>query len=868
MIRARLLMLGGLLALATSVAAQQARMTQWVERNPTGANDRIALGYAVPIPVDTPLPFDGFRSYAGLHARHQDLQATTPWVHGEVVGTTLAGRDIWAYRLGDADLETVDGLPEPAMLTNGGIHAREWQSPEVVTGILELLATHPEDDHFYDYLRENLNVIVIPTLNIDGFLQTQRYPARNYLNTDPSNPDTSPRDGRMRRKNMRNADEDLLTTLDHLEGVDLNRNNAPFWNTNPERSSSDSRSLVHHGVSPASEPETRALDAAAGLGPVEELRLYTDVHSFSQVHFWARNANNRLTGQTEAVLSLFSNHHRSFVGKNYLFSNRASVPVSQGIGSTDEYFTHTYQVPSWTLEVEPTGGQAFHAPSPGCGADYGGEANNCHDGFILPESEITRVREQLAQSFAAVYYRQAGPPAVLEAKVFDPESEAVVFEAAWDPTDTRQRERYLNQLQALQLGRAYTLWVAYSKPMRWREGGAIVPFPGQLESSLFVSTGLRVGDNNLTVETSDPEWRDRAGPAPGGYLRYRDDAVVIGFTLPRDEVNSGQVVGSTEAQWAHLTADMVRMLLDGNPATAAYWRAGAWSGYENSAGEEGDTGDVDRTLSVQLTDQDLLPPFLAEPGLASAWADPSRDGEGFIIEMLADQRAVLYWFTYDDAGSQDWYIATGQVTGNRILFPELLRLNGGVFGPAFDPGKVTREVVGSASFTWSGCDEGKLVWRVGQRLGRQSVLRLTRLAGLGCGSEQAVPPAENPAHFSGAWFDPSHDGEGYTLEMLSNGTAVVYWFSYDPAGNRRWFFGVGEVQGSTLVFNELSTTRGARFGAAFDPNDVAVTPWGTLQLELDCASGTATYASDEAGFGSGQLSLVRLTAMAGLECDG
>ena len=127
------------------------------------------------------------------------------------------------------------------------------------------------------------------------------------------------------------------------------------------------------------------------------------------------------------------------------------MPVSQGIGSTDEYFTHTYQVPSWTLEVEPTGGQAFHAPSPGCGADYGGEANNCHDGFILPESEITRVREQLAQSFAAVYYRQAGPPAVLEAKVFDPESEAVVFEAAWDPTDTRQRERYLNQLQALQL---------------------------------------------------------------------------------------------------------------------------------------------------------------------------------------------------------------------------------------------------------------------------------------------------------------------------------------------------------------------------------------------------------------------------------
>ena len=125
-------------------------------------------------PVDTPLPFDGFRTYAGLHTRHQDLVATTPWVHPEQIGLTRAGRTIWAYRLGDEDTLTIDGLPEPAALTNGGIHAREWQSPEVVTGIMELFALHEDDDHFYDYLRDNMNMIVIPSLNIDGFLQTQR----------------------------------------------------------------------------------------------------------------------------------------------------------------------------------------------------------------------------------------------------------------------------------------------------------------------------------------------------------------------------------------------------------------------------------------------------------------------------------------------------------------------------------------------------------------------------------------------------------------------------------------------------------------------------------------------------------------------
>ncbi|MDX1555276.1 MAG: M14 family zinc carboxypeptidase, partial [Xanthomonadales bacterium] len=195
------LLLVGLL-LATSAQAQTARIVEWVESGPESDPDTVALGYPVPIPVDTPLPFSGFRTYAGLHMRHQDLVATTPWVHPHQIGTTRGGRAIWAYRLGDADLLTPDGLPEQAMLSNAGIHAREWQSPEVGTGIIELLATSPDDDHLVTYLRDNANIIVIPVLNIDGFQQTQRYPTENWLGTDPDFPEDYLRDGRMRRKNM------------------------------------------------------------------------------------------------------------------------------------------------------------------------------------------------------------------------------------------------------------------------------------------------------------------------------------------------------------------------------------------------------------------------------------------------------------------------------------------------------------------------------------------------------------------------------------------------------------------------------------------------------------------------------------------
>ena len=57
------------------------------------------------------------------------------------------------------------------------------------------------------------------------------------MGTDPEDPEFSPRDGRMRRKNMLGPDENLLTLDDHLLGVDLNRNNPPYWASNPERSS-------------------------------------------------------------------------------------------------------------------------------------------------------------------------------------------------------------------------------------------------------------------------------------------------------------------------------------------------------------------------------------------------------------------------------------------------------------------------------------------------------------------------------------------------------------------------------------------------------------------------------------------------------
>lgn len=848
--------------LAYPAMAQDARIIEWVKNAPASNPDTIALGYRVPMPVDTPLPFSGFRTYAGLHMRHQDLAATTPWVHPHEVGVTTAGRTVWAYRLGDADTTTAYGVPEQAMLSNGGIHAREWQSPEVTTGIIELLATTADDNHLISYLRDNANIIVIPVMNVDGFLQTQRYPNLSWMGTDPGFPDSSPRDGRMRRKNMHNVDEIMDTQADHLLGVDLNRNNAPYWNTSTNSSGSPD-SIVHHGSGPASEPETQALDAAAQLGPAEQLSMYTDLHSFSLVHLWVRNSNNRLAVLTERLLRTFTDFHLNLPGgKWYAYQTASQVPRNDGIGSTDEYFTHTYQVPAWTLEIEPSNGQSFHAPLPGGGADYAGLGRNFHDGFILPESEVPRVRTELAQAFAVGYYQQSGPPAILAVKIFDQQTDALVYQAEWETISATGREQHVFQAQPLQLGRDYRIWMAHNKPMRWREAGVVAPMPGQPTSALDIDVIARVGENDLNGEAGNLEWIDQPGFAPNGYLRYRDDAFVVDANLPADELNPGLVDGGATVTLATALRDMVNQRTDADAATVARWSNGAWAGYEDNGGSDTDLGGS-ALFDMMVTDQDLGAPFVVEPGTSAAWFDVNRNGEGFVIEILANNQAVMYWFTYDSEGEQDWYIGVGDIVGNRILFAELLRISGGVFGPDFDPDAVTSTAVGSAEFAWSGCSSGVMQWKIGSESGRMNLQRLSTLMGLPCG-DSIDPPFLEQARLSGSWYDPSHNGEGYTLEVLQDQRLLVYWFGFGPNGERRWFFGIGEINGNVLEFPQMLTTRGPTFGANYNPADVEELSWGSMELELSCEGGEARFTPTEPGFAAGSLDLSRLSTLDGL----
>ncbi len=119
---------------------------------------------------------------------------------------------------------------------------------------------------------------------------------------------------------------------------------------------------------------------------------------------------------------------------------------------------------------------------------------------------------------------------------------------------------------------------------------------------------------------------------------------------------------------------------------------------------------------------------------------------------------------------------------------------------------------------------------------------------------------------TGSWYDPSHTGEGWAIEVLADGRAVVTWYTYDLQGAQMWLIGVGEITGNSIHIDEMLVTQGAVFGLDFDPDDVILSNWGILDIEFDeCDSAEVSYQSN-GEFGSGTLQAIRLTALAGLEC--
>jgi len=257
---------------------------------------------------------------------------------------------------------------------------------------------------------------------------------------------------------------------------------------------------------------------------------------------------------------------------------------------------------------------------------------------------------------------------------------------------------------------------------------------------------------------------------------------------------------------------------------------------------------------------------------SGSWYNPARDGEGFVVQVLPDDRAVVTWFTYPPAGedgSQAWMIGSGTVDSNRILIEEMVRPMGATFGPDFDPADVERQPWGTLEIAFADCNTATANWAGPAAFGSGSMdlTRISSIDDVGCAQMPPIEADRIIAGRSGPWYDPAHDGEGWMVEILPDGRAVVYWFTYDDQGRQTWMIGAAAVEGRTLWIEDVMISGGTRFGDDFNTADVVLEPWGSLGfLFEECAAGKMRYDSSDERFGAGALVPLQINQLAATDC--
>lgn len=105
--------------------------------------------------------------------------------------------------------------------------------------------------------------------------------------------------------------------------------------------------------------------------------------------------------------------------------------------------------------------------------------------------------------------------------------------------------------------------------------------------------------------------------------------------------------------------------------------------------------------------------FPLHHGLSGAWYAPKQDGQGWMVEVLNADQALVYWFTYDDEGNQRWLLGLGEIQGEAIHVNQLQWAQGATFGPEFDPDDVERIDWGQTTLRLYPCEGASVGYREG-----------------------------------------------------------------------------------------------------------------------------------------------------------
>jgi hypothetical protein len=275
--------------------------------------------------------YDDYKTYDEHNTKLDELETLRPDLATVfVAGLSLEGREIRGIRI------TGPGADKPAVLLNATQHAREWITPMVATYSAERLVTEYDIDPVVQDLVDELEFLIIPIVNPDGYIYSWG-PERLW------------------RKNRRDNGDGSF-------GVDLNRNWAEAWGYDDIGSSPFPSDPTYRGTGPFSEPETQVMRDLYLANPQTVSNM--DIHSHGQLilYPWGYIPDP----PPDAVLlydlgeimeaSIFAVH-----GRNYV--NQQGYVLYPTNGGSIDWTYGDQGVFSYTFELRSGGPSGFELPA-------------------------------------------------------------------------------------------------------------------------------------------------------------------------------------------------------------------------------------------------------------------------------------------------------------------------------------------------------------------------------------------------------------------------------------------------------------------------------------------------------------------------
>jgi len=245
------------------------------------------------------------------------------------------------------------------------------------------------------------------------------------------------------------------------------------------------------------------------------------------------------------------------------------------------------------------------------------------------------------------------------------------------------------------------------------------------------------------------------------------------------------------------------------------------------------------------------------------WYDTELDGEGFNV-VTANAGTIFYFYGNDDRGNRLWLISDvvpGPIQAGGTITVRVYESTGGIFA---SPIQSSRGLAawGVLTIRFDTCEGGQatLSGTDGDKVSQ--IVKLVGISGAGCTDGAAFADAA----WSGLWYDPAKDGEGYNLLVTPVGR-ILYFYGFKGNGLRLWL--ISDVMtdslavGTTVETTVYEATQG--FFPAPVPSGQSLVVWGTAKITLvDCNKITIMLTGSD---GSKTSQTVRLAGIIGLSCS-